>query len=501
MRRQLEALERQHTQISEKLRRSLARKSMLAFCQYTTPKWYPSRMHREICTALDAVVAGKIDRLMIACPPQHGKSSITSKRLAAYMLGRNPASEFVGISATQPLAEEFGGEIRDCIKSQAFQTLFPGTNLREDMRAKGRWKTDQGGGYYAVGIGGSLYGRGGAVLIDDPFASWEDAQSAIERKHVWNWYQGTLYNRIHPGMPVIVIQHRLHEEDLIGNLLREERDNPHADRWHKVIIKADPDNPPWPERYGREELLRKKGNSHKRQWAAMYDQDPTPEDGDEFRASWWREYTKAPTGELRIYITHDLAVTEEQLTKADPDRTAIIVWGVDHLDNVYALDAAHGCFNSEEVVKILADVIGRWKPRGLRDVIGETGPIRRSIEPFLVRELKQRGLYTNLEWLPTIGDKSARALSFRSMMSAGVVYWPATDWAERAKSELLKFPGGAHDDIVDACGLLGRHIDNVRKPQAPTPPPKPADLTTLPTIGELIRPRPPMTPAVSRETR
>lgn len=481
-------LEQKNALMMEELTRSEARKSLLPFVQYTTPKWSPGKIHRRICAELDDLIAGKCDRLMLLCPPQHGKSTIASKRLAAFMLGKNPDREILGISATAPLAEEFGGATRDCVQSQEFQRLFPKVHLREDSRAKGRWRTTQGGGYYSVGIGGQLFGRGGTVIIDDPFASWEDAQSELERKKVWDWYQGTLYNRIHPGMPVIVIQHRLHESDLIGNLLREQDNNPYADRWRVVKLTADLDDPPWPERYPREELERKKANSHPRQWAAMYDQNPTPEDGGEFKAAWFRTY-KDPPSNLTIYITADFAVTEEQTTKADPDYTAIMVWGVDHLGFCYALDLFHDRVDTEKLVKQLVDMFERWKPHNMRDFIGESGQIRRSIEPFLNLEMRKRRIFVNTEFMASITDKVSRAFNIRALMASGMVLWPERDWAEKAKSELLKFPAGAHDDIVDACSLFGRHIDNVRKALPPPEPPPAPNFARPMTMAELI-PRP-----------
>ena len=122
---------------------------------------------------------------MLLCPPQHGKSTIASRRVPAMVLGINPQTEVISASATSPLAEEFGRDVRNCIASSEYRALFPQTRLAEDSAAKGRWHTDQGGGYYAVGIGGALMGRGGNLgIIDDPFATWDDAQSETTRRKV-----------------------------------------------------------------------------------------------------------------------------------------------------------------------------------------------------------------------------------------------------------------------------------------------------------------------------
>src|SRR5512135_1210467 len=115
--------------LQELLRRRQARKSLIEFVRYTTPRWEPGPIHEAICTQLDRVVAGEIDRLLLLCPPQHGKSTITSKRLGAYILGRDPTVEIIGASATAELATEFGGAVRDCINSQEYRNVFPAVTL------------------------------------------------------------------------------------------------------------------------------------------------------------------------------------------------------------------------------------------------------------------------------------------------------------------------------------------------------------------------------------
>lgn len=465
-----------------------ARQSMLSFVQYTTPRWSPGPIHRTICRALDDVIEGApgAERTIIMCPPQHGKSTIVSKRAAAYILGRNPTEEIIGVSATAPLADEFGAATRDCVSSPLYRNVFRSTTLREDSRAKGRWQTEQGGGYYSVGIGGALFGRGGMAIIDDPFASWEDAQSPTERRKVWDWYTGTLYNRIHPGKPIIVIQHRLHEQDLVGNLLDAERRG--GDRWRIVRLDADLDNPPWPQRYDRAALERIKANMTPRQWAALYLNDPAPEDGTEFLAEWWQQGDPPARENLQIYMSGDFAVTEEQKSGSDPDYSAVYVWGVDHLSRVYALACVHGRFTSDVLVGKLVAMFREWRPIRF---IGEAGPIRRAIEPFLRHAMRETGVFATLEWLPAVRDKVTNATSFAALMANGRVYWPRTDWAEETRSQLLKFPGGRHDDRVDACSLFGRHIGEVFRARASEEPKPPPDWTAPMRLAEIFGSRVP----------
>jgi predicted phage terminase large subunit-like protein len=439
----------------EKRSRLKARSSLIDFTRYTTYGWSDGRIHREICSAFDAVIRKEFDRLILLCPPQHGKSKIASERFPAYAIGHDPTMEVVSASASYALAEKFGGSVRNCVRSPQYQNLFPGVNLREDSSAKGEWATDKGGGYFAVGIGGDLYGHGGHLgVIDDPFGSWQDAQSENERRRVCEWYTGTFYNRIRPGGAIVVIQHRMHEEDLVGWLMENEKRG--ADRWKVIKIPADLDNPPWAERYDRPALERIKANTFPREWSSLYLQDPTPDDGNYFKRAGFKRYTQAPQA-LNVYMSGDFAVTDD-----GGDYTELAVWGVDQFDNVYALGWWHGQKTSDVWVDRLLDLVEQFKPLAF---VGEGGQIRRSVEPWLAKRMSQRNVFVPAVWLPSSAEKTAMARTFQGLCELGRVYFPHTDWADRVIEQCIAFPGGRRDDAVDACSLFGRHIAHTWKAQ------------------------------------
>jgi hypothetical protein len=92
-------------------------------------------------------------------PPRHGKSELASKSYPAWSIGRSPWKQFLSASATYDLANDWGRAVRNIIASEEYTTVFP-TRLSEDSRAAGKWNTQQGGSYYALGVGGSVMGRG-----------------------------------------------------------------------------------------------------------------------------------------------------------------------------------------------------------------------------------------------------------------------------------------------------------------------------------------------------
>ena len=234
---------------AELLRRHDAQRSLIAFTQYTFPRYRAASHHRLIAAQLERLLTGGVDRLMLLVPPRHGKSELASRRFPAFYLGHHPDRHFLSISATADLAADFGRDVRNLISGAEYGSLFE-TGLAADSHAKGKWHTSAGGVYYSVGIGGAVLGRGAHVmLIDDPFASMDEALSEATRKKVWDWYTGTAYNRLMPGGAIVVISHRMHEDDLAGRLLAQQAAG--GDRWEVVELPAIDDYGMalWPEAY------------------------------------------------------------------------------------------------------------------------------------------------------------------------------------------------------------------------------------------------------------
>jgi predicted phage terminase large subunit-like protein len=392
---------------------------------------------------------------MLLVPPRHGKSELASIRMPAWYLGRQPHKQFLSVSATDALASDFGRMVRNTIDSQEYRTIFD-TTLAEDSQAKGKWHTADGGIYYALGIGGSVLGRGGdVVLIDDPFGSMKEAQSELERKNVWDWYTGTAYNRLMPGGAIVVINHRMHEDDLCGRLLAQQAAG--GDTWEVVNLPAvnDVGEALWPEAYPIEALHRIRRNTQARDWSALYQQRPAPEDGDYFKAEWLKPYDKAPARDtLRVYGGSDYAVTAD-----GGDFTVHAVVGLDPEGRMYLLDLWRSQSSSERWIEAFCDLVREWKPIGWAE---EQGQIRSGIGPYLDRRQRERQAYVSREPFPTRGDKAVRAQSIRGRMALEGLYVPVhADWYPALRSELLSFPAGKHDDQVDALGLVGQLLDQM----------------------------------------
>lgn len=397
-----------------------------------------------IAEALEEVERGENDRLMIFMPPRHGKSELASKRFPAWCLGRNPKRQIIAASYNSDLANDFGRNVRNIVAEPEFRQVFPDVALAPDSQAANRMNTNHGGAYVAAGVGTAVTGRGAHIaLIDDPFKDREEADSERRRELVWDWYRSTLYTRLMPGGAIVLIQTRWHEDDLAGRILEQE-----ADQWKVLELPAisDAGEALWPDWYPIEALERIKNTVGPREWSALYQQRPQPDEGTFFKREWFEPWAN-PLPNLRYYGTSDYAVTD-----GGGDYTVHRIWGIGPSGDVYRVAGYREQATSDKWIEAKLDLIAKYKPLCW---FGEGGVIQKAIEPMLRRRMRERGVYCRLEWLPSVADKPTRARSFQAMAATGRVHFePNADL-----SEFLVFPAGKHDDEVDTASLIGRAID------------------------------------------
>lgn len=404
---------------------------------------------------------------MINMPPRHGKSELASRRFPAWFLGLNPEKSVIAASYNSDLATDFGRQVRNIVGSPEYGHLFEAT-LAEDSRAANRWSTAQGGGYVAAGVGTAITGRGADILlIDDPLKDREEADSELQRQKIWDWYTSTAYTRLAPGGRIIVIQTRWHEDDLSGRLLVDEARG--GDKWERLELPAinDAGEALWPEFYPLNVLERYRNVLPSRDWSALYQQRPTPDEGDYFKREWFRFYETLPS-HLRIYGASDYAVTAK-----GGDYTVHIVAGIDPDDNLYVVDVWRSQAESHVWVEEYINLIHRWKPLKWAQ---ESGQILKSLGPFIDKRMRERRIYCAQEQMSSVADKPTRSRSFQARAAMGKVYLPhSAPWVADFVSELLTFPAGKHDDQVDAIGLIGRMLDQMVSGRAPSKPDGPRD--------------------------
>lgn len=467
----------------ELLRRQMASESLIAFTRYTKPDYRPAGHHKLIADALERVERGECKRLMIFMPPRHGKSELASRRFPAWFLGRNPDRSIIAASYNSELATDFGREVRDIVASRLFANVFD-ARLADNSQAAGRWHTNGRGGYVAAGVGTAVTGRGAHVLlIDDPFKDRVEADSEVTREKVWRWYTSTAYTRLEGDVAesvlddddiwndflqdiaigdaepfegaIVLIMTRWNEDDLGGRLIAAQATG--ADQWEILDLPAlnAAGEALWPEKYSAERLGRIKAAIGARDWSALYQQRPSPDEGTYFQRPWFHRHAYAEPAkakrERHVYIMSDFAVTED-----GGDYTEHGVWGYGANDTIAQLDWWHGQTSSDQWIEKLIDLMGQWSPLCY---FGEQGVIEKAIRPMLVRRMRERKVNCRLEWIPSIHDKATRARGFQARASMGKVSLLNDERGERLLNQLLTFPAGRFDDGVDVCSMMGMVLD------------------------------------------
>ena len=396
-------------------------------------------------------------------PPGSAKSTYVNYLFPAWFLARFAKSDVLTASHSSELAERWGRRTRNLIASSGGVL---GTSLSSDSTAANRWSTSAGSEYYAVGVGVGIMGfRAFLGIIDDPFGSREDAESKRIRERVWEWYMNDFSSRLRPGAKRVIMHQRFHEDDLAGRIIKQLEAIGKSFRRLKIRAEATEDDPLgrspgemlWddPDGYNYGKFLRDRKlelSGDHRTWSALYQQEPTPDTGDYFKAEWFIPVDKIPPREsLRVYGGSDYAVTG-----GGGDFTVHAVLGIDPDGNPWLLDIWRKQAASDEWVDAFCDLVIKWKPMGWAE---ETGQIKSGVGPFLEKEMRTRKAYTARELFATRGDKAVRAQSFRGMIATRGLRIPANSaWRAEFESEMLRFPAGVHDDQVDACGLIGQLI-------------------------------------------
>ena len=266
-------------------RRRQIRRSFAAWCRFCG--FEPARHHLLLIDKLEAVAAGRIQRLAVFMPPGSGKSTYTSILFPPWLMATMPKDQILAALPTTQLASQWGRHVRKLVSDQR---LVLGVSPATDLGGGDCWKLEQGGSYHAVGvIVGTAYWPVDLAIIDDPIAASEDACSPLVRDRLWDWYRCTVSPHIKPNGRTILIQSRWHKDDLAGRLLAEMENGGRA--WEILALPAEAEaNDPlgrqpgemlWDDDYGYGDFLRhEKASQLARNWLALYQQQPPPDTGD-----------------------------------------------------------------------------------------------------------------------------------------------------------------------------------------------------------------------------
>jgi len=425
-----------------------AHDSFLDFVRFIWPNFIAGRHHHIVAEKLEAVARGELKRLIINMPPRHTKSEFASYLFPAWFIGRRPDRKIMQATHTADLSIRFGRKVKNLMETDEYKQVFPDAKLRSDSKAAYRWETDEGGEYYASGVGGNIAGRGADLFIVDDPHSEQDALSPTALENAWDWYQAGPRQRLQPGGAIIVVMTRWGELDLTARLLKQQAMDPKADQWEVVEFPAilDSGEPLWPEYWKLDELEKIKASISLSKWQAQYMQQPTSDAASIIKREWWQKWEKEEIPRLHYVMqSYDTAFLKTRTA----DFSAIQTWGVfypneDGPANIILLDAKKGRWEFPDLKRIAFSEYQYWDP--------ETVLIESKAAGLpLTQELRNMGIPV-VNYTPSRGnDKFSRLNSVAPLFEAGLVWYPDTSWAEEVIEEIAAFPFGAHDDHADAC--------------------------------------------------
>lgn len=428
---------------------------------------------------LQQVEDGTIKRLMGLMPPGAGKSIYSSIVFPTHVLGRFPGTTAMVVNYGSDLPKKFGRRARTMVSSKQYRRIMDCT-LSPESGAVDEWALTNGSEWMAKGILTGITGtRLDWIIWDDLIKNRADADSDVIRQKTWDEYKEALQTRRKPTSAEVGVNTRWHEDDPPGRILPTDYNGESGwikgrdgNDWYVVCLPAECDRSDdilgrkigeilWPEWFTPQHFAPFKQPA--RTWNALFQQRPAPESGDYFQADWLRPYTKQqlpPREQLTIYGASDYAVSADE-----GDYTVHVVVGMDRNYKMYLLDLWRAQVSSDKWVESFCNLVEQWKPLGWAE---ESGQIKSGVGPFLVKRLRERQLFIARAQFPAKGDKEVRAQSIRGRMGQEGLYVPVdAPWYPAFHKELMMFPAGRNDDMVDALGLIGQILDKMVRGHAP----------------------------------
>jgi phage terminase large subunit-like protein len=330
--------------------------------------------HEYICQKLTDFSNGKIKKLMVFMPPQHGKSQLTTRLFPAYQLGKDPNKKIVIASYNATLASRFNIDVQRVIDDMKYHDVFPDTLLNSSNVLKVSESALRNSELFEiVGYKGFLkaVGRGGALtgtpvdigIIDDPIKDRAEAMSEVIREGLWSWYQDVFETRLHNNSQQLLIQTRWHENDLAGKLLKRDSD------WDVIVLEAIKENEKdydprslgevlWDSKHSLERIQKIKETSPIT-FNSLYQQ--SPKNIDDMGLLWNRDIIekfriKVLPEKLKIVVAIDPAIT----SSSNSDETGLIIVGKDSNDKGYVIEDASGRYTPEQWGKLSKELFDKY---------------------------------------------------------------------------------------------------------------------------------------------
>jgi len=460
--------------------------NILDYTRATMEDFRESWHHRKVASLLDEFVNKEIKRLIIDLPPRHTKSELVSRRLPSYILGRFPDAKIISCSYGADLASMMNRDVQKIMEEPRYHKIFPNTRLNTSniRTVSGTYLRNSDifevvghkGVYKCAGVGGAITGYGlDYGIIDDPIKNREEAESPVYREKIWNWYQSTFRSRKQKNAAILITMTRWHEDDLAGRLLELAEKNPKADQWEVFSLPALTDDEPiapydertgpgqalWQDEFSVDDLLSTKASLTVYEWLSLYQQRPSAASGNLVKKEQFKycrivgdlldmgdkQYTLS---HCVIFQTCDPAAS----TKTSADFFTLGTWALTPNNELALIDLIHTRLEQPRQVELFEQQYIKWTPK--TQYVGTRG-----LGIGLFQTLQDNGLPVG-EIQEDI-DKVSRFIPAATRIATGTVYFlDILNGLHDFEAELLGFPNGAHDDMVDIVSMASEVVIKLR---------------------------------------
>lgn len=445
--------------------RELSRRHFSEYLAYANGKmWMRTKMSTFLADTVQEFIetdtGNAYDILVIATPPQHGKSMTVTEALPSWYLGKYPDKRVIEVSYNSDTAARFGRSNKDKIAEhgkQLFGIEIGDTSKVDEFNIKGHR-----GQMLSRGILAGVTGNpADLMLIDDPIKTREEADSETHRSKVWGEWMTSLKTRLQAKAKVILIMTPWHEDDIRGRILATEKNV----RYIRLPVEAEdgdllgraPGEPLCPE-IGKDamwleqfkESYRNSPEGGARAWSALYQCNPVIEGGNLVKRSWWRYYDPA---KVTQFATECISIDATFKDTKNSDYVAIQVWG--KLEgNYYLRYNLNKRMDFPTTVKALLLVKSLY-PKAFTILIED-----KANGSAIIQTLQQQYHLTGVLPVNPKGGKVSRVNAVSPAIESGHVFLPeGAPWLEEYLRQWSEFPAGKHDDMVDASSqCLNRMI-------------------------------------------
>ena len=435
-----------------------SKEDLLSFCVYNDKYFEVNNHHIIIAEKLQAFMEWKIKRLILQTPPRSWKSRLICEAIAHWMW-RLENTDIIYTGHTISLLEWFSRNIRQRVDSPEYKELFE-ARIKEWNAWINQWATTNNNQLMIYWVWWAITGKWWhRLIIDDPYATRQDAESETIRARVKEWYNSTFYSRRHnQNAWICLIMQRWREDDLVWELLAQ-------DDWEVVKIPAIENwKSFWESRFDMWELE----NIRKQIWdyffMSQYQQDPINEWWWDFKREYF-EYSNNIPEWLEIVTFIDPAISQKQ----EADNTAIVtIWLDKRSNNIYILDVIAWKMLPDEIIDNVFKTYLKWKPRR---VWIEVVAYQKMLALEIKKQMNIRNIFFVLDEVNPQWEKEARIRTILQPRYANHSIYHNNTCTE-LELELLKFPNGKHDDIADSLASAVNMINTysiAQKPKAYTP--------------------------------